>query len=815
MAQIRHQDPYDVVDEILTDAKNRGVMYFVTDTDVPIERHLEIGGRKFLNFGTCSYMSLGQDPRLKEAGFAFLDRYGLQFSVSRGYLSAGINEVLEHELSKIYDDKPVLVYSSTSACHISILPTLLTANDAIILDQSVHFSVQHAANIARAKGVPVEMIRHSNLDMLEDKLKEFGNKRRQIWYLIDGVYSMYGDVAPMLKLHELMHEYEQLHLYIDDAHGMSWYGTHGSGRVYGDFGMHPRTILVSTLAKGFGCTGGFAVFPNAEAQRKVRMFGGPFSYSHPLSPPVTGAAIACARIHLSGEIYDMQRALADNISRCSALLQEYDLPILSDTHTPINFVCLGTPKLGINVVKRMLDDGYYCNLSTFPVVPVKNTGLRFTIQRQLEPDDIEQFVAAVARNFRAGLKDECVSEADVRRQFGLEPPTHKINGASHAHSTRQTTHRLDHATSIREIDADEWNSLLGSAGIFDAAGCLALEQAFGGRTRPEERWDFDYFIVRDGSGRPLLATFFTTSVYKDDIFAQPSISAQIEEKRKQDPMYLTSRTMGMGCLLSEGQHLYVDRSREDWPEAIRFLLGHVLVRQRERNATALLLRDFDAADDDIRRVLTDEGFVKIDMPLSNAIENMRWETRDEFLQALPSTRRRRHMRQEFIPYEHMYEVETKSELSPEEQEWAYRLYLNVAKRNLSINIFQYPSDVLKSLVAQENWEFVVLRLKADYDDRAERLPVAVSWNYRGKLGYHWVIVGIDYEYNRKFGVYRQAMYQTVRRARLLGYEHVSLGLSSDEEKKKVGADQTEKVAYHQTRDTFAMDVMAAMAAVTQ
>lgn len=132
-------------------------------------------------------------------------------------------------------------------------------------------------------------------------------------------------------------------------------------------------------------------------------------------------------------------------------------------------------------------------------------------------------------------------------------------------------------------------------------------------------------------------------------------------------MYLTSRTMGMGCLLSEGQHLYVDRSREDWPEVIRFLLGHVLVRQRERNATALLLRDFDAADDDIRQVLTDGGFVKIDMPLSNAIENMRWETRDEFLQALPSTRRRRHMRQEFIPYEHMYEVETKSELSPEEQ----------------------------------------------------------------------------------------------------------------------------------------------------
>ncbi|HET6345054.1 MAG TPA: aminotransferase class I/II-fold pyridoxal phosphate-dependent enzyme, partial [Myxococcota bacterium] len=540
MAQIRHQDPYDLIDEIFSDAKARGVMHLVSEEETPIERSVRIKGREYLNFGTCSYMSLGQDERLKKAAVAFVERYGLQFSVSRGYLSSGINEMLEDLLQRMYLGRPCLVYSSTSACHISILPTLIRAKDAVILDQSVHFSVQNAAQIARTKGVPVEMIRHSNLQMLEEKLQAFGNKHKKIWYLIDGVYSMYGDVAPMKELHALMDKYEQLHLYIDDAHGMSWYGKHGAGRVFGDFGIHDRTILITTLAKGFGVVGGVAVFPDAETHRRIRVFGGPLSYSHPLSPPVTGAAIACAKIHLSDEIYRMQAGLVENIRLCSSLLEEAGLPMLSDPGTPINFACLGTPGLGMSVVQRMLDDGFYCNLSTFPVVPVKNTGLRFTIQRQQRSEDISSFVEAAARNIRIVLKEAGVNEDEIRVQFGLPP---RGNSAPlPAKPAASAAYTVEHRTSISDMNKGEWDALLARHGAFDASALASLEEAFGQQEKAEERWDFDYFVIRDAAGKPVLATFFTTLLMKEDIFAPSSISEQIEEKRRVDPTYLVTRT---------------------------------------------------------------------------------------------------------------------------------------------------------------------------------------------------------------------------------------------------------------------------------
>ena len=85
------------------------------------------------------------------------------------------------------------------------------------------------------------MIRHNNMEMLEDMIRENPNKYDQIWYMADGVYSMFGNLAPMDDLLTLLEKYENFHLYIDDAHGMSWTGKYGRGTVMGDDGMHPES----------------------------------------------------------------------------------------------------------------------------------------------------------------------------------------------------------------------------------------------------------------------------------------------------------------------------------------------------------------------------------------------------------------------------------------------------------------------------------------------------------------------------------------------------------------------------------------------
>src|SRR4028119_2244563 len=92
---------------------------------------------------------------------------------------------------------PVLIAKNSTLAHIAVIPGVVRDEDAVILDHQVHWSVQNACQLLKPRGIHVDMIRHSNLHMLEEKIKEFGNKYDKIWYMADGVYSMYGDFAPL------------------------------------------------------------------------------------------------------------------------------------------------------------------------------------------------------------------------------------------------------------------------------------------------------------------------------------------------------------------------------------------------------------------------------------------------------------------------------------------------------------------------------------------------------------------------------------------------------------------------------------------
>ena len=110
---------------------------------------------------------------------------------------------------------------------------------------------------------------------------------------------MHGDLAPLAGCGSWLSRHERLSLYIDDAHGVSWAGTHGRGTVLGDGPLPPRTVMVASLAKAFSAGGAVLVFPDAETARLVRTCGSTLIFSGPLQPALLGAAIASARVHLS------------------------------------------------------------------------------------------------------------------------------------------------------------------------------------------------------------------------------------------------------------------------------------------------------------------------------------------------------------------------------------------------------------------------------------------------------------------------------------------------------------------------------------
>ena len=191
-------------------------------------------------------------------------RYGTQFSSSRGYLSSPQYSELEALLGEMFGGH-VLVTPTTSLGHLSVLPVLVESGDAVLLDHQVHASVQMAANQLRVKGTTVDLIRHNNMERLEAMIDRLVQGHDRIWYMADGVYSMFADLAPFAELRELLDRHPNLWLYVDDSHGVGWAGKHGRGPALDVLGGHPRVIAACSLNKSFACAGGAIVFPDAGA----------------------------------------------------------------------------------------------------------------------------------------------------------------------------------------------------------------------------------------------------------------------------------------------------------------------------------------------------------------------------------------------------------------------------------------------------------------------------------------------------------------------------------------------------------------------
>jgi 7-keto-8-aminopelargonate synthetase-like enzyme len=348
-----------------------------------------------------------------------VSRFGVQFSSSRSYLSSPLYGELEERLAKIFN-APAAVFNTTTLGHLSNLPILIGDDDAIILDVSVHSSVQMAVALLKERNITTEVIRHNRLDILEDRVKQLSMTHKKIWYLSDGVYSMFGDLAPVKEIVELMDQYDQLHLYIDDAHGMSWAGDNGSGYVMSQVKFHPRMYLSTSLGKAFGASGGVMVFPNDEEYRRVHDYGKTSIFSIQVPPPVLGAAVASAKIHLSADIYSLQKQLQEKIKFFNQTASLLELPMYSNNISPVKFICLGKPTMGYNMVSRLMNAGYYVNLSVFPSVSYNNTGMRIPLSLHMTKEDIEGLLNEIATQMPVAFKETGSSLKEVTRFFKLD-----------------------------------------------------------------------------------------------------------------------------------------------------------------------------------------------------------------------------------------------------------------------------------------------------------------------------------------------------------------------------------------------------------
>lgn len=349
---------------------------------------IKLRGADVANFGLCSYLGLGDDPRLVEAAVDAVRRFGNSYSSSRAYTAAPLYGPLTERFEAMLG-APVLVAASTTLAHMAALPVLVREGDKVVIDAHAHASLLAVIPSLRANGAEVHQLPHSDLARLAEHAESASGRT---WYLFDGLYSMQGVTAPAEDLRAMLDEYPDLWLYCDDAHSLGWSGARGRGQFLERSGWHDRIVMAFGLAKSFGTMGGIIATADRDLIELMAITGGPMVFGGPLPPPVLGASIASADIHLSDELPSLQAELMERIRFVNQFAQETDLPLAQYEETPLFYTQIGPALSTLSAATSMLKGGYFLNAAVFPAVPRNQGGLRFTVTRYNSLNQIEEML---------------------------------------------------------------------------------------------------------------------------------------------------------------------------------------------------------------------------------------------------------------------------------------------------------------------------------------------------------------------------------------------------------------------------------------
>jgi 7-keto-8-aminopelargonate synthetase-like enzyme len=409
----------ELANQVIIEARSFGILHHSIQNHASDGTNLLVNGKKAVHFGNCGYLALANDPRLKSAAIEAIERYGISLPCSRTYASYSYHEEAEALLSQIFG-KPTLISQNTTHAHMAAIPVITKRGDAIIIDQQAHTSIHNATAYAHAAGVHVEMMRHNRMDMLESRLKKLNDTYERIWFMTDSVFSMFGDVVPLDELLELCKTYPKLHLYIDDAHGMSWTGEHGKGYILErlpDF--HERLVMITSLGKGFGATGAAIIVPNEELKQVILNVGPTLMFSTPIMPAGLAAIVESAKIHLSPEITVRQERLHKLMSYFRLTAKSLRLPLVNDDRTPIYFAGVGKPRNGMIITRQMMDAGYMISPSAYPSVPYNSTGIRTNLTINHTEQDIYGMLTTLAGIIEDMERKKHLSRTTIQKAFPL------------------------------------------------------------------------------------------------------------------------------------------------------------------------------------------------------------------------------------------------------------------------------------------------------------------------------------------------------------------------------------------------------------
>ncbi|MBP3668731.1 MAG: pyridoxal phosphate-dependent aminotransferase family protein [Bacteroides sp.] len=370
-----------------------GVYPYFREIDSAQDTEVMMDGKKVLMFGSNSYMGLTYEPRIVEAAIKATRKYGTGCAGSRflnGTLDLHIQ--LEHELAEFLGKDECLVFPTGFTVNEGVIPTLVDRKDYIICDDRDHASIVDGRRLSFATQLKYK---HNDMEALEKELQKCNPESVKL-IIVDGVFSMEGDLAPLPEIVRLKEKYNAS-IMVDEAHGMGVFGKQGRG-VCNHFGVTDQVdVIMGTFSKSFASLGGF-VAADKDTINWVRHTARSYIFQASCTPASTAAALEA--LHIFQDEPERQENLWKITNYALESFRQAGFEI-GETESPIIPLYVRDTEKTFMATKMAFDAGVFINPVIPPACAPQDTLLRFALMATHTKEQVDIAVEKLTQCFKA------------------------------------------------------------------------------------------------------------------------------------------------------------------------------------------------------------------------------------------------------------------------------------------------------------------------------------------------------------------------------------------------------------------------------
>ncbi len=380
---------YDLPQQMM----EKGVYPYFREIEGKQGTEVEMEGQNVLMFGSNAYTGLTGDDRVINAGIEAMKKYGSGCAGSR-FLNGtlDIHVQLEKELAEFIGKDEALCFSTGFSVNSGVIPALLTRNDFIICDDRDHASIVDGRRLSFAKSLH---FKHNDMKDLERCLRRCARNAVKL-IVVDGVFSMEGDLAKLPDIIALKHKYPNTVVMVDEAHGLGVFGRQGRG-VCDHFNLTDEVdIIMGTFSKSLASIGGF-VAADKILINYLRHNARTYIFSASDTPAATASALEA--LHIIQNEPERIQSLWEVTNYALGKFREAGFEI-GETESPIIPLYVRDVEKTFIVTKRAFDEGVFINAVIPPACAPQDTLVRFALMATHTKEQVDRAVAALVKVFK-------------------------------------------------------------------------------------------------------------------------------------------------------------------------------------------------------------------------------------------------------------------------------------------------------------------------------------------------------------------------------------------------------------------------------